>query len=196
MDLFGRDRRLNISTAYLMPGFAFGGSCLPKDLNALACQARKLGIATPVLDSILPSNQAHIRHGLELILATGKRRVGLLGLSFKAGTDDLRESPLVELAERLLDAGVSVRIYDSNVNLSRLLGANKAYIEQQIPHVSRLFAADLDEVLHESDCLVLGNKDSAFADVLRRARSDQVVVDLVRAVPGLASGERYKGICW
>jgi GDP-mannose 6-dehydrogenase len=196
MNLFGRDTRLNISTTYFKPGFAFGGSCLPKDLSALNHMARQANLSVPVLASIAASNRNHIQNGLRLIQATGKRRIGLLGLSFKAGTDDLRESPLVDVVETLLGKGYAVSIYDRNVNVSRLMGANKAYIEQQIPHIAQLFVADIEDILREAECIVIGNGDPEFADALNRVRQDQVVVDLVRATPHALNRGNYEGICW
>lgn len=196
MDLFCSDTRLNISRTYLRPGYAYGGSCLPKDLRALTQAAREMGIQLPVLNHIAVSNDVHVRNGLELVLATGRRRVGMLGLSFKAGTDDLRESPLVMLAEALLERGHELRVYDPSLNLARLVGANKAFIDKQLPRLSRLLAAGLDEVLEASDCLVIGNTDPEFRHVPDRVRPDQVVVDLVRVDPRLRSGGNYRGICW
>lgn len=196
MDLFGRDTKLNISTAYFRPGFAFGGSCLPKDLSALNYKARQLDIATPVLAGILPSNRAQIEHGLRLIRETSKRRIGLLGLSFKAGTDDLRESPLVEVVESLLGKGNEIRIYDRNVNLAKLMGANKAYIETHISHISSLFVSSVQEVMYNSECIVIGNSDPEFRDVLKHVRADQAIVDFVRIDPERVSSGNYHGISW
>lgn len=196
MDLFCRDTKLNISPAYFRPGFAFGGSCLPKDLSAFNYEARQRDVLLPVFSSIEASNRHHIQNGVKLVQQTGFRKIGLLGLSFKAGTDDLRESPLVELVETLLGKGYKLVIYDKNVNLAKLMGANKAYIEQQIPHISELFVQSMDEVLQRSDCIVIGNGDSEFKDVMSRVRPDQVVLDLVRISRDLTSDETYQGICW
>ncbi len=196
MTLFMRDTKLNISPAYLKPGFAYGGSCLPKDLSALAYQAQQLDLPVPVLRHIQESNRRHIEFGIRMIQRTGKRRIGLLGLTFKEGTDDLRESPLVVVVETLLGKGYSIRIYDRNVNLARLMGANKAYIEKQIPHISQLFVGSLDEILAESECIVIGNKDREFATIMDRVRPDQVVVDLVRIDSEWKTGNNYEGICW
>jgi GDP-mannose 6-dehydrogenase len=196
MELFVRDTKLNISPAYFRPGFAYGGSCLPKDLSALAYQAQQLDLPVPVLRHIQDSNRRHIDFGLRLIQRTGRKKIGLLGLSFKAGTDDLRESPLVVLVETLLGKGYAIRIYDRNVNLARLMGANKAYIEKQIPHISQLFVSSLDDVLAASECIVIGNKDPEFATVPDRLRPDQVIVDLVRIDRNRTSGDNYAGICW
>ena len=196
MDLFCRDTRLNISPTYLRPGYAYGGSCLPKDLRALTAAATALGIKTPVLESISASNESHVSNGVDLVVRTGCKRVGLLGLSFKAGTDDLRESPLVQLAERLLAEGLDLKIFDRSVNLARLVGANKAFIDKQLPHLSGLLVDDMDEVLAHAECVVIGNPDKEFRSVAAKLRPDQVMVDLVRVAPGLRSGGNYEGICW
>ncbi len=196
MELFMRDTKLNISTAYFRPGYAYGGSCLPKDLSALAYQAQQLDLPVPVLRSIQESNRRHIEFGIRLIQRTGKKKIGLLGLSFKAGTDDLRESPLVVLVETLLGKGYSIKIYDRNVNLAKLMGANKAYIEKQIPHISQLFVSSPDEILADRECIVIGNKDPEFKDILDRVRPDQVVIDLVRIAPVPKTSAHYEGICW
>ncbi|MCX7626113.1 MAG: UDP-glucose/GDP-mannose dehydrogenase family protein [Candidatus Sumerlaeaceae bacterium] len=196
MELFMRDTKLNISPAYFRPGYAYGGSCLPKDLSALAYQAQQLDLPVPVLRNIQESNRRHIEFGIRLIQRTGKKKIGLLGLSFKEGTDDLRESPLVVLVETLLGKGYSIKIYDRNVNLAKLMGANKAYIEKQIPHISQLFVASLDDIIAESECVVIGNKDPEFAQILERLRPDQLVVDLVRIDRHRTTGGNYEGICW
>jgi GDP-mannose 6-dehydrogenase len=153
-------------------------------------------VPSPLLASIAESNRQHIEAGVKMILGTGKRRVGVLGLSFKPATDDLRESPMVEVVERLIGKGVEVMVYDRNVSLSRLIGANRSFIERQIPHIAQLFVENLDDLLADAGCIVIGNADPEFAGVVDRVRPDQVVVDLVRIRPGLASGESYKGICW
>lgn len=196
MDLFVRDTKLNISPAYFRPGYAYGGSCLPKDLSALAYEAQKRDLHLPVLSNIQASNRRHIEFGIRLVQRTGKKKIGLLGLSFKAGTDDLRESPLVVLVETLLGKGYAIKIYDRNVNLAKLMGANKAYIEKQIPHISQLFVSSLDDILAHSECIVIGNHDPEFAQVLERLRPDQVVVDLVRLDRNRISNGPYQGICW
>lgn len=196
MELFMRDTKLNISTAYFRPGYAYGGSCLPKDLSALAYQAQQLDLPVPVLRHIQESNRRHIEFGIRLIQRTGKKKIGLLGLSFKEGTDDLRESPLVVLVETLLGKGYAIKIYDRNVNLAKLMGANKAYIEKQIPHISQLFVPSLDDILAESECIVIGNKDPEFAQVIERVRPDQIIVDLVRLDRNRTTSGNYEGICW
>lgn len=196
MTLFMRDTKLNISPAYLKPGFAYGGSCLPKDLSALTYQAQQLDLPVPVLRHIQESNRRHIEFGIRMIQRTGKKNIGLLGLSFKEGTDDLRESPLVVLVETLLGKGYSIRIYDRNVNLARLMGANKAFIEKQIPHISQLFVTSIDDILADSECIVIGNNDPEFAKIMKRVRPEQVVVDLVRIDKEWKTGNNYEGICW
>jgi GDP-mannose 6-dehydrogenase len=197
MDIFCRDQKLNLSSYYLKPGFAFGGSCLPKDVRALQYRAKEVDLTMPVLQSILPSNQLQIQHAIDEVLETGKKRVGLLGFSFKAGTDDLRESPMVILAEALLGKGCSLRIYDRNVAIARLVGANKEYIERQIPHLSSLLCDAIDDVIDGSDVIVVGNGAPEFADALSRTRPDQVIFDLVRINPDQSRMKgQYRGICW
>jgi GDP-mannose 6-dehydrogenase len=197
MEILCTDTKLNISPAYLKPGFAFGGSCLPKDLRALAYQARRVDVETPVLEAIMRSNDGQVERALRIIKDTGFRSVGVLGFSFKAGTDDLRESPLVELIERLIGKGYHVRVFDRNVSLANLQGANRAYIEREIPHIAQLMSETIDEVVEASDVLVIGNGDPAFRRVLAEAREDQVIVDLVRiGEPGDVTQGRYRGISW
>jgi GDP-mannose 6-dehydrogenase len=197
MDIFCRDQKLNLSSYYMKPGFAFGGSCLPKDVRAMQYRAKELDLEMPVIQSILGSNQLQIQHAIDEIVDTGSKRVGLLGFSFKAGTDDLRESPIVILAEALLGKGFSLRIYDRNVSLARLVGANKDYIDRQIPHLSSLLCDSIDEVLDTSEVIVIGNSAPEFAEALTRTRPQQIVVDLVR-VPVRSDEIRaeYRGICW
>jgi GDP-mannose 6-dehydrogenase len=197
MDIFCKDQQLNLSPYYLKPGFAFGGSCLPKDVRAIQYRAKELDVELPVISAILPSNKLQISTALDQILETGKNRVGLLGFSFKAGTDDLRESPLVTLAEQLLGKGIKLRIYDKNVLLARLVGANKEFINERIPHLSSLLCESIDEVLSDSDVLVVGNKSPEFADALLKTRPEQIVIDLVRvARDGARIPAEYRGICW
>ena len=197
MEILCTDTKLNISPAYLKPGFAFGGSCLPKDLRALAYQARRVDVEAPVLDAIMRSNEGQVDRALRIIKDTGLRSVGVLGFSFKAGTDDLRESPLVELIERLIGKGYHVRVFDRNVSLANLQGANRAYIEREIPHIAQLMSETIDEVVEASDVLVIGNGDPAFGRVLADARPDQVIVDLVRiGEPGDVTQGTYRGISW
>jgi GDP-mannose 6-dehydrogenase len=197
MEIFCRDTKLNLSPYYLRPGFAFGGSCLPKDVRALEYRAKELDLELPVLQSVLRSNQLQIQQALDQIVETGKKRVGLLGFSFKAGTDDLRESPMVILAETLLGKGYEVRIYDRNVLIARLTGSNKEYIEQQIPHLSRLLCESIDEVLERSDVVVIGNAAPEFGDAMTRCRAEQTILDLVRVPVDRAKvSADYRGICW
>jgi GDP-mannose 6-dehydrogenase len=197
MDIFCMDEKLNLSSYYLKPGFAFGGSCLPKDLRALLYHGHRLDLKLPVLEAILPSNDLQVRRGFELIRQAGSKKVGVLGFSFKAGTDDLRESPLVELIEILVSKGYQIKVYDKNVSLARLHGANRAYIEREIPHIATLMCGSLEEVLAESEVIVIGNKAPEFRQVLRQVRQDQVVVDLVRIVEDINQlNARYEGICW
>ena len=197
MDVFCRDEKLNLSSYYLKPGFAFGGSCLPKDVRALQYRAKEIDVELPVISSILPSNRMQIEHAVAEVVDTGKKRIGLLGFSFKAGTDDLRESPIVILAESLLGKGYSLKIYDRNVSIARLVGSNKDYIEGQIPHLSSLLCDTLDEVIDDSEVIVVGNQSPEFVAALERCRPDQIVVDLVRVpVPGALLQAEYRGICW
>jgi GDP-mannose 6-dehydrogenase len=197
MDIFCRDEKLNLSPYYLKPGFAFGGSCLPKDVRALQYRAKEMDVDLPLISQILPSNKAQIQQALDQVLETGKKTVGLLGFSFKAGTDDLRESPIVILAEALLGKGYQLCIYDKNVSLARLVGANKEYINKQIPHLSSLLCETIDEVLEKSDVIVVGNGSPEFADALKKTRPDQIVIDLFRVkVDRDQIPAKYEGICW
>ena len=196
MDIFCQDDKLNLSSYYLKPGFAFGGSCLPKDVRALQYRAREADLQVPLIASLLESNQRQVDLALEQIAETGKKKIGLLGFSFKAGTDDLRESPMVTLAEALLGRGYSLSIHDRNVSLARLVGANKDYIEQQIPHLSR-HLCELDELLASSEVVVVGNAAPEFPDAVMRCRPDQFVIDLVRLPLDFSRVQaRYSGICW
>lgn len=183
MRIFLMDRKLSVSEAYLRPGFAFGGSCLPKDIRALLYGARCADVLPPVLGAILPSNEAQVRRGVDAVLATGKRRVGVVGLSFKDGTDDVRESPLVTLVEALIGKGCQVRVLDRNVSIARLVGANRRYIEEQIPHITSLMCEDAEELLAHAEVLVLGNAGEQAAQALAMARPGHLVVDLTRRVP-------------
>jgi GDP-mannose 6-dehydrogenase len=197
MDIFCRDEKLNLSSYYLKPGFAFGGSCLPKDVRAMQYRAKEVDLDMPVIQSILGSNQMQIRHAIDMVVETGRKRVGLLGFSFKAGTDDLRESPIVILAEALLGKGYSLCIYDRNVSMARLVGANKEYINKQIPHLSSLLSDSLDELLEKSEVIIVGNGSPEFAEALRRTRADQIVIDLFRLkIDPVEIPARYTGICW
>ena len=197
MDLVCKDRQLNISPAYLKPGFAFGGSCLPKDLRATMYFAKTRDVELPVHGAILDSNRRHIDHAISKVMETGKRRVGMIGLSFKTGTDDLRESPLVLLAEHFIGKGLELLVYDPEVELSRLLGANRRFIEQHVPHIGSLLRPDLAAVVDASDVVVLGSSDRAVqCDLAQRLRADHFVLDLVGVPRGDALHERLTGLCW
>lgn len=196
MKIFCQDRKLNISAAYLQPGFAFGGSCLPKDLRALSYQAKMHDLELPILMSILVSNEMQVSRGLRLIMQNGHKRVGILGFSFKAGTDDLRESPMIEVVERLLGKGYDLRIYDKNVNVASLVGANRDFILNRIPHISRLMVKDVEAVLDHAETIVIGTKDPDFEDVPKRLRASQRLVDFVRISEKRSGNGNYDGICW
>lgn len=195
MRIFCKDTKLNLSAYYMRPGFAFGGSCLPKDVRALMYKGKMLDVDLPLINSILESNQKQIDHGLDLILRKGSRRIGILGFAFKAGTDDLRESPMIQVIERLLGKGYSLKLYDRCVNVSALTGANQDYIMNRISHISQLMVSSADEVLDFADTVVIGNSDEEFRNVLDRIRPWQSVVDLVR-IDQKPSGGQYDGICW
>jgi GDP-mannose 6-dehydrogenase len=197
MRIFCEDRKLNISPYYLRPGYAFGGSCLPKDLRATVYNARAHDVPVPVLEATLESNRLQIEKAFNMVMATGKKRVGVLGLSFKAGTDDLRESPMVSLIERLIGKGTQLAIYDPYVTSSRLMGANREYIEREIPHIWELMRGSIREVLDASDAVIIGNSAGEFREIQGHLRTDQPVVDLVRAFgPRTSDGASYQGICW
>ncbi|MGL4278795.1 MAG: nucleotide sugar dehydrogenase [Albidovulum sp.] len=197
MDIFCQDTKLNISPYYMKPGFAFGGSCLPKDVRALTFKGRDLDLELPLLNSLIPTNLGQIDRAVEMIADYGVRNVAFLGISFKAGTDDLRESPQVTLVERLIGKGFNLRIYDKNVHLSRLLGANRAYIEGAIPHIADILSDDMDAVAAHGDLVIIGNPAPEFRFLGSKLRADQKVLDLAR-ISGLQAelGERYSGINW
>lgn len=182
MRIFMMDRKLNISDAYLRPGFAFGGSCLPKDVRALVHAARTRDIAAPLLSAILPSNDDQIRRGIDAVLQTRKRRIGIVGLAFKPGTDDLRESPMVRLVEALIGKGCDVRILDSNVSIGRLVGANRRYIEEEIPHIASVLCESVGRLLEHAEVLVIGNGGKEAAAALAAVRPDVIVIDLTRSM--------------
>lgn len=197
MDIFCLDHKLNLSAYYLKPGFAFGGSCLPKDLRAINYKARELDVDVPVLRSILESNRIHIERVANRIIRAGKKKVGLLGLSFKAGTDDLRESPLVVLAETLIGKGFDIRIYDKNVSVASLFGANKEYIEKEIPHISSLMYDELNDVISHAEVILIGNRSEEFTDILKDRNDGKMICDLVRIMNDVKSAPfGYEGICW
>jgi len=197
MDLVCKDRQLNISPAYLKPGFAFGGSCLPKDLRATLYMARTRDVELPMLAGIMPSNRNHLEHAIAKITEAGRRKIGMIGLSFKTGTDDLRESPLVLLAEHLIGKGCSLLVYDPEVHLSSLLGANRRFIERHVPHIGSLLRPDIESVIDDSELLVVGLNDTAtFESIRRLVRDDHVVVDLVNIPAREAMRGQYLGLCW
>jgi GDP-mannose 6-dehydrogenase len=197
MSLVCEDRQLNISPAYLRPGFAFGGSCLPKDLRATLHFAKMNDVDLPMHGAILASNRTHVEHAIEKVMATGKRRIGMIGLSFKTGTDDLRESPMVLLAEHFIGKGLSVLVYDPEVHLSNLMGANRRFIEKHVPHIQQLIHSEMGPVVTQSDVLVVGLSDRRIAAGLaEHMRADQIVIDLVN-LPGRETlPGRYEGLCW
>jgi GDP-mannose 6-dehydrogenase len=196
MDLFCKDRKLNLSPYYLKPGFAFGGSCLPKDVRALTSQARELHVPTPLLDSLMPSNALQVRRVVDLLLAWKARRLGFLGLAFKGGTDDLRESPIVDVIETMIGKGYEVKIYDANVSLARLFGANKEYIAREIPHLDRLLCGNMQEVVEHAEVLVIGNRSDEFRAAVEGLQPGRRVLDLVRTVPAPPERGEYHGLGW
>ena len=196
MGIFCQDTKLNLSSYYMKPGFAFGGSCLPKDVRALTHRARTLDVDTPLLNAIMPSNVLQIERGLSMITSKGNNRVGVLGFSFKAGTDDLRESPVVEVIERLIGKGYDLRLYDKNVKIASLVGANKDYILNKIPHISKLMVDSMDDVLAHAETLVIGNASDEFRNVSDRLSEGQVIVDFVRMGDRRSDNAQYDGICW
>jgi GDP-mannose 6-dehydrogenase len=197
MDLVCKDRQLNISPAYLKPGFAFGGSCLPKDLRATMHFAKSRDVELPMLSAILASNRVHVDDAIAKVMATGKRRVGMIGLSFKTGTDDLRESPLVLLAEHFIGKGLELAVYDPEVQLSKLLGANRRFIEQHVPHIGSLIRSDIADVIAKSDVLVVGLDGPGIAAALvEHVRPDQHVLDLVHLPIRDQLRGHYRGLCW
>lgn len=196
MEIFCHDTKLNLSPYYMRPGFAFGGSCLPKDVRALTYRAKQNDLNLPLLNSIMASNEAHFVRGVELVTKSGRNKVGILGLSFKAGTDDLRESPVLTLVEHLIGKGYDLRIYDKNVNLAKLVGANREYILTRIPHISKLMVDSLEGVLEHAEIVVIGNPSEEFADLPSRTNDGQIIVDLVRVTGQTTKEGRYEGICW
>jgi GDP-mannose 6-dehydrogenase len=197
VEIFCTDTKLNISPAYLKPGFAFGGSCLPKDVRALSHRGREMDLKLPLFESILPSNDRHLDRAVDMILRTGKKKIGLLGLSFKAHTDDLRESPQVILAKRLLGEGRQLLIWDENVTMGRLIGSNRQYIEEEIPHLGEVLGNDLAKVVGESEVIVVATRVDR-EELRRLLRPDQKVIDLVNLnrVRRPDGGPTYEGICW
>jgi len=198
VEIFSADTKLNISPSYLKPGFAFGGSCLPKDVRALTYRAKELDLLLPLFEAILPSNHAHLDRALEMVLNTGKKNVAMLGLSFKAATDDLRESPQVQLVKQLIGEGCHVQIWDDNVSLGRLIGSNRQYIEEVIPHIGSLLSSDLGHVLDRAEVVIIGTRGIDPKTLERDLRPEQFVVDLVNLEKSRRpnSAPSYQGICW
>jgi len=196
MQIFCMDEKLNISRAYLEPGFAFGGSCLPKDLRAITHKAKELDLKLPVFEAVLHSNQIHVQRGLDLILGTGKKKIGVLGLSFKSDTDDLRESPMIELVKALLGEGCDVKIYDAKVELSHIVGANRQFVEQTIPHIGKLLRSSLEAVVAESEVIVVSRDAREFPELREMLRADHIVVQLGRSRSLDGSPAKQIGICW
>lgn len=197
MDLLCRDTSLNISPAYLRPGFAFGGSCLPKDLRSLLYMAKTADMDVPMLRSLLPSNRAHVDHAIDYVTRTGAKSVGLIGLSFKSGTDDLRESPLVTMAEYFIGKGFDLGIHDPRVSLSQLIGANRRFIEETIPHIAALMKDRCEDLLEAAQVIIIGLADPDLLECLSKGlREDHFVLDLVGIPDGAKLGARYRGVCW
>jgi GDP-mannose 6-dehydrogenase len=196
--IFTSDTKLNISPAYLSPGFAFGGSCLPKDLRAITYKAKELDLKLPLLESLMPSNAEHVDRAIEMVMNTGKKKIAQLGLSFKAGTDDLRESPQVQLIKRLMGEGLEVRIWDEDVSLGRIAGANRQYIEEVIPHIGSVLSADLGGVLRGAEVVILGNKSASREQLAKHLKPEQIVIDLVHLDPARRPQgvKNYDGMCW
>lgn len=193
---FCLDTKLNISSAYLKPAYAFGGSCLPKDLRALQYKAKQLDVHVPVINAVMKSNRMHIERSIDWIIDKGKKKIGVLGFSFKAETDDLRESPTVTLIERLIGKGYDLKIYDSDVSLARIFGANKKYLETGIPHISSLLVSDVNEVIEHADIIIIAKPESRFRDVVQGLPDDKLVYDLVRIAQEGLQRDGYEGICW
>ena len=197
MRLFCRDTRLNLGPSYLMPGFAFGGSCLPKDLRAINQRARRHDLELPVLESILRSNDHHVEAAIHLIERLRQKRVGVLGLSFKAGTDDLRESPILRVIGALVGKGYSVLLHDPHLDMERVLGANRRFVEDEVPYLPERLRSDLREVVENSEVVVVANPSAAYHDVGALLREGQVLVDLVHAVdPATVKHGEYHGLAW
>ncbi|WP_020529913.1 nucleotide sugar dehydrogenase [Flexithrix dorotheae] len=196
MDIVSRDKKLNLSSYYMKPGYAFGGSCLPKDVRGLNYRAKLLDVKTPLLNSLLSSNENQIKRGLQLVYNTGKRKIGVLGFAFKAGTDDLRESPMITLIETLIGKGYDLALFDANVLISKLMGKNKDFIIGRIPHISRLLKAGAEQVIEESEVIILGNKSEEFKELLPSIPKNKTIIDLVRIDKDKITQDNYVGICW
>jgi GDP-mannose 6-dehydrogenase len=196
-NIFTADDKLNISPNYLKPGFAFGGSCLPKDVRALTYRAKELDLKLPLFESIMPSNDEHLKRAIDMVLQTGKKKIAILGLSFKAATDDLRESPQVQLVKHLLGEGCDIRIWDDNVSLGRLIGSNREYIEKTIPHIGSLLENNLAEILKPAEVIIVATRGVSRDQLQPHLRSDQIVLDLVNLEAGRRpAAAQYEGICW
>lgn len=197
MQLVCKDKSLNISPAYLKPGFAYGGSCLPKDLRALLYSAKSKDVELPMLSGVMESNKVHMEHAINIVLSSGKKKIGMIGLSFKSGTDDLRESPLVIMAERFIGKGLDLQIYDPEVNIARLVGANKKYIEESIPHISSLMVDDCKKLVEHADVLIVGIIDKNIEELLSNSTSkEQLILDLVNLKNRKDLKGLYTGVCW
>jgi GDP-mannose 6-dehydrogenase len=198
VEIFMADTKLNISSSYLKPGFAFGGSCLPKDVRALNYRAKELDLELPLFESLLPSNESHLERAVAMVLATGKKKIAVLGLSFKAATDDLRESPQVQLVKRLIGEGREIQIWDDNVSLGRLIGSNRQYIEEVIPHVGSLLSTNLEQVLQRAEVVIIGTRGIDKSVLDSHLRPTHFVVDLVNLEKSKrpTASNSYEGICW
>lgn len=196
MDVFCKDTKLNLSPYYLKPGFAFGGSCLPKDLRAFLYESQHLNLHLPIISSVLPSNRSQIDMAMNMVMDQKNKRIGVLGFCFKENTDDLRESPIVELIERLIGKGYELTLFDKNVSEAKLFGANRDYILNHIPHISQLMVESIEELLDRSQTIIIGNKASEFESVLDTIRQDQIIIDLVRIRKVPPISKQYLGICW
>ncbi|MDN3513889.1 MAG: nucleotide sugar dehydrogenase [Candidatus Brocadia sp.] len=196
MDIFCEDTKLNLSPYYLKPGFAFGGSCLPKDIRAIVHKAKMIDVEPMLLSSLLRSNDKQIKTVIKRIIELGKKKIGFLGFSFKGGTDDLRESPIVEVVETLIGKGFCIKLYDRNVNIARLVGANKTYIERRIPHLAELMCNSIESVIKESDVIIIGNMSIEFNEAISKIGEDKIIYDLVRIDRNRKSGGNYIGLAW
>jgi len=197
MDIICQDKQLNISTTYLRPGFAFGGSCLPKDLRAILYRAKELDVEVPMMSSLLQSNHQHVLAGIKMVEKTHKHKIGVLGLSFKSGTDDVRESPIITLIETLIGKGYQVQIYDEKIQLARLFGANKSFLEKVIPHITQLMCPTIEELVEQSEVLVVANNTAEFGQVQGMMMADQILIDLVGIAKHAENSDaQYEGICW
>lgn len=196
MDLVAADKKLNLSSYYMKPGFAFGGSCLPKDVRGMTYRAKTLDVKTPLLNSLMESNEYQVQRGLNLVYETGAKKIGFIGFAFKAGTDDLRESPIVTMIETLIGKGFELKLYDPNVLVSKLMGKNKDFVTGHIPHINSLLENDIESVVANSDVIVIGNKSVNAEEIMSKLNENQLVIDLVRIEKNKTSDENYVGICW